>query len=269
MTRYGGTKVHVGRAEGARGLVPRRARRVLAVLAVGSILAACGPAAEVSPGNASGGIGTGGAKANGAGGDQTAGGTANAQAGGMGGDTAVTSGGSLASGPNYMLSPTGDCSMVVSGEDYCRADAAFDAKCGKGDEASIFRICMAQNVPSFDTMDPCLAGVIMRSCFEYCEWTTCSAEAIGQTHPELVREDILTPCLRDPYHPPPGVDCSQGWLEGRQVACLDKSRECNAPQDHCISANVVREELLPQTEACIAGTCENLDSCLKGVLGVE
>jgi hypothetical protein len=264
MTRRGGTKVDVGRSQNAQGHAPRSVRRALAVLAVGSILAACGPAAEVSPENASGG-----AKANGAGGDQTAGGTANAQAGGMGSDTAMTSGGSVASGPNYMLSPTGDCSMVVSGEDYCRADAAFDAKCGKGDEASIFRICMAQNGPIFDSMDPCLAGVVMRSCFEYCEWETCGSEAIAQTHPELVREDIFVACIRDRANPPPGINCQQEWLEGRQLACIEKSNECNAPQDHCISAVVVREELLPEADACIAGSCENLDSCLGRVLGIE
>jgi hypothetical protein len=73
--------------------------------------------------------------------------------------------------------------MEVTLEGYCEAMASYSTRCGNGPEWKEYLNCIAVYKPVFDDMDPCYLGIVMRSCFEHCEWRTCAAEAYALTHP--------------------------------------------------------------------------------------
>lgn len=161
-----------------------------------------------------------------------------------------------------------NCKSDLGADELCEAQAAWTYGCGlSSDLNTAVQSCLIVDGALFDRFDPCFVEALI-TCFDLpCDGdvTQCQLEAIESTHPGLVDLEAEARCQQSDWNQVGIGEEPTSCVErhgGRLRECADAARACNLTYNTCLNATLLRDELLPAVDRCIAGPCDEFLGCL-------
>lgn len=161
------------------------------------------------------------------------------------------------------------CNADLGADEMCDAQTDWSHSCGlASDREATIQHCLLSDGPLFDRYDPCLLKELI-DCFDLscdADLTQCQMESIVATHPGLVDLEAEAECRETTWARTGTGEEPQACIDrhgGRLRECADAARSCDLSYNQCLNASLLRDEYLPEVDACVAGPCDGFLECLR------
>lgn len=180
--------------------------------------------------------------------------------------------GCLSCGSTAEEPKTEACEVAGRETDFCGVLAQQAIACSESTEPAetLIAQCHARLEDYPNRVAPCFVAELGDCLATGCgSDDKCTSDALVANDPSLVNMERYRSCA----DPKIGRETSatetvcDDFVAGSLEACLDRTHECSVLDDLCTSLVAMKQPYRGNGEACIQGSCDELEGCLYAALG--